>query len=105
MSKIIGNTVGTTQDISTKVNKPSEWVVGNLVKFDKDGNAKDCGYSPSYFLPHTVMGTVIGPHLGNSDIHVTAADKARWDAGLNVDAIVSSVIEELPKYNGEVASV
>lgn len=90
---------------STKMDRPSSWVNGNLVKFDEDGNVVDSGFTSSSFLPQSVMGAAIAPHLGNSEIHVTAADKARWDAGLNVDAIVSSVIEELPKYNGEVASV
>ena len=93
------------QDISAKMDRPSSWVNGNLVKFGKDGNVVDSGFTSSSFLPQTVMGAAIAPHLGNSEIHVTAADKARWDAGLNVDAIVSSVISALPKYNGEVASV
>jgi hypothetical protein len=105
MSKIIGATVGTTQNISNKADKPANWKHGNFVQFDSEGNLRDSGYSSSSFLPSSAVSVLISPHTGNKDIHVTAEDKARWDAGSDIDAIVSSVIAALPKYNGEVTAV
>lgn len=61
---------------STKMDKITNGTEGNFVTLDQYGNAADSGKNAGSFVPISVLNEVIGPHVGNTDIHITTEEKA-----------------------------
>lgn len=78
------NDAGYVTDISGKMDKVTGGTSGNIITLDANGNAVDSGKSiNNSFIPMTILNQAIGPHLGDSTVHVTADDKAAWNAKSN----------------------
>ncbi len=61
---------------STKMDKITNGTEGNFVALDAHGNASDSGKNINSFAPMSVVDEVIDPHVSNTDIHITAEEKA-----------------------------
>ncbi len=70
-----------TVDISSKMDKVTGGTNGNFITLDTNGNAVDSGKNiNNSFVPMVILNQAIGPHLGDNTIHVTADEKAAWNA-------------------------
>lgn len=62
-------------DITGKADKVANATSGNFAGLDANGNLTDSGSKASDFATASALST----HTGDSDIHVTAADKTAWN--------------------------
>lgn len=68
--------------LNNKVDKVDGGKSGNFVKLNTDGNIVDSGYNVNSFVPIASLTGLIIPHINNNDIHITAEEKAAWNANL-----------------------
>lgn len=72
-----------TTELSVKMDKVTDGKSGNFIKLDANGNAVDSGSNANSFVPIASLTGLIIPHINNNDIHVTADEKAAWNAKSN----------------------
>lgn len=74
-----------TVDVSNKMDKVTGGTTNNFIALDANGNARDSSYNSASFVPMSAFSGVIVPHMNDTIKHITANERAAWNAKSNFD--------------------
>ena len=80
-----------TIDVSNKMDKVTGGTTNNFIALDANGNARDSSYNSTSFVPMSAFSGAIVPHMNDATKHITANERAAWNAKSDFDGNYNSL--------------